>query len=116
VASKPRSNEAAKSFTLDGLRSRAPKKAYEEFLRVPSMSLGVYHLGKGTKDPQSPHREDEVYVVLRGRASLEVAGRRFEATPGAILFVAAGADHRFVDIQEDLEVLVFFAPAESAPA
>ena len=113
--SKPAAKAPGTFFTLDGLRSEAPKKAYQEFLRVPSMSLGVYRLRKGAKDPQSPHREDEVYVVIQGQATMEVDGRRLDMAPGAILFVPAGADHRFIDIQEDLEVLVFFAPAESLP-
>ncbi len=37
-----------------------------------------------------------------------------DAFPGAVLFVEAGAQHKFVDIEEDLELLVFFAPAEQS--
>jgi mannose-6-phosphate isomerase-like protein (cupin superfamily) len=33
--------------------------------------------------------------------------------PGTVIFVAAGVEHRFYDIVEELTVLVFFAPAES---
>jgi mannose-6-phosphate isomerase-like protein (cupin superfamily) len=33
--------------------------------------------------------------------------------PGSLIFVEAGAEHRFFEISEQLEVLVFFAPAES---
>ena len=32
------------------------------------MSAGVYVLPKGGTDPQKPHREDEMYYVVRGRA------------------------------------------------
>jgi hypothetical protein len=34
--------------------------------------------------------------------------------PGSILFVERAAEHRFVDITEDLTVLVFFAPPEGS--
>ena len=87
---------------------------WQELLRVPAMSAGLYVLPAGGVDTQQPHGEDEVYVVLAGAATLEVEGERHAAVPGALLFVAAGADHRFVEITEDLRVLVVFAPAETA--
>ena len=86
---------------------------YLEFLRRGMFSAGLYRLGAGATDNQSPHREDEIYYVVAGRAELEVEGDRSPVGPGSIAFVAAGAEHRFVDIGEDLEVLVFFAPPES---
>ena len=43
-------------------------KLYREFLRVPSMSAGLYVLAAGATDPQRPHHEDEMYYVVRGRA------------------------------------------------
>jgi quercetin dioxygenase-like cupin family protein len=35
---------------------------------------------------------------------------------GSILFVEAGVEHRFHQIEEDLKVLVFFAPPEGTNA
>ena len=46
---------------------------YHEFLRQPSLSMGVYVLPAGGVDPQSPHTEDEVYYVASGRAQIKVA-------------------------------------------
>ena len=46
--------------------------AYLQFLRERNMSVGLYALGAGAQDMQSPHREDELYVVISGRASLTV--------------------------------------------
>ena len=83
--------------------------SWERFLDRPSMYLGVYRLPAGATDGQSPHDEDEVYFVVKGKGALVVDGERTTAEPGAILFVAAGAEHRFVEITEDLELLVFFA-------
>ena len=94
-------------------RERAEKgKLYLEFLRVPAMSAGVYVLPKGGTDPQRPHREDEMYYVVRGRARMQIGSNHAEVHAGSAIFVEAGAEHRFFDIQEELEVLVFFAPAE----
>jgi mannose-6-phosphate isomerase-like protein (cupin superfamily) len=86
---------------------------YLEFLRRDSMSCGLYVLEPGADDPQEPHQEDEVYVVLGGRAQLMVAGDDHPVGPGSVLFVARTVPHRFHDVIERLSVLVFFAPAES---
>jgi mannose-6-phosphate isomerase-like protein (cupin superfamily) len=87
---------------------------YLEFLRRDSMSCGLYVLEAGAADPQEPHQEDEVYLVLDGRARLTVAGRDQPVGPGSVVFVARTVPHRFHDVSERLSVLVFFAPAESS--
>ena len=87
-------------------------KLYQEFLRVPALSVGVYVLAAGATDPQKPHHEDEVYYVVRGRAHIRVGSEEKVIKPGMVIFVAAHVEHRFFDISEELEVLVFFAPAE----
>jgi mannose-6-phosphate isomerase-like protein (cupin superfamily) len=84
-----------------------------EFLRVPSLSMGVYHLKAGEADKQSPHKQDEVYYVTSGRAVLSVDGVDRPVQAGAVVLVAAHAVHRFHSITEDLTALVFFAPAET---
>jgi mannose-6-phosphate isomerase-like protein (cupin superfamily) len=86
---------------------------FAEFFRSPtgSLSLTIARWPAGSVDDQSPHAEDEVYYVLSGRAALLVEGSRTDVGPGSVAFVAAGDNHRFVDIEEDLEVLVFWSPA-----
>ena len=86
---------------------------YFEFLRVPAMSAGVYVLPAGGTDPQSPHKEDEMYYVVRGRARMRAGSEDQAVSAGSVIFVAAKVEHRFYDISEELVVLVFFAPAES---
>ena len=94
------------------LRERSGKR-YLEFLRVPAMSAGVYVLPAGGADPQSPHEEDELYYVVRGRARIRAGAEDQAVSGGSVIFVAAGVEHRFYDITDELVVLVFFAPAES---
>ena len=98
---------------LDQQRSAAGKR-YLEFLRIPALSAGLYVLPAGGTDPQSPHKEDEMYYVIRGRARMKVGNEDQQIGEGSIIFVAAGIEHHFFDIAEELTVLVFFAPAESA--
>jgi mannose-6-phosphate isomerase-like protein (cupin superfamily) len=101
-------------FHIDDLsRQRAGQnKSYFEFLRVPAMSAGVYVLPKGGTDLQKPHREDEMYYVVRGVARMQIGSGHYEVHAGSVIFVDAQLEHHFHDIQEELEVLVFFAPAE----
>ena len=88
-------------------------KLYQEFLRVPAMSAGLYVLAAGASDRQNPHHEDEMYYVVRGRARFRAGAQDREISAGSLLFVAAEVEHRFYDITEELAVLVFFAPAET---
>lgn len=92
---------------------RDSAEPWREFLRAGMFSAGVYRLAAGEEDEQSPHAEDEVYYVLAGRAELEVAGERHAVEPGSVAFVAKRVEHRFVDVAEDIELLVLFAPPES---
>jgi mannose-6-phosphate isomerase-like protein (cupin superfamily) len=94
---------------------------YREFLRVPAMSAGLYVLPVGGTDHQKPHREDEIYYVIRGRARFKAGQENREenreedreVSAGSVIFVAAEVGHRFYDITEELTILVFFAPAET---
>lgn len=98
-------------------RPAAPADAtaatYVEQLRVPAMSVGTYSIPVGAPDPQGPHAEDEVYVVLAGRGRLWTPGATVDVGPGAVVLVPAGEEHRFVDVTEALAVVVVFAPAET---
>ena len=87
---------------------------YREFLRVPALSAGVYVLPVGGSDPQSPHAEDELYFVVRGRAMLDVSGVNIPVSPESVVYVPARVAHRFHTITEELSVLVCFAPAETS--
>jgi mannose-6-phosphate isomerase-like protein (cupin superfamily) len=102
------------SFELADLLSQhsAAGKAWMEFLRVPSLSTGIYRLAAGSVDPQKPHNEDEIYYVIGGAGSFTCEGETISVKIGTTIYVAARADHRFHDITSDLTILVLFAPAE----
>ena len=88
-------------------------RPYLEFVRTPSMSVGVYVLPVGGLDLQSPHQEEEVYHVVRGRAKFRDGGGERPVRPGDVLVVPAQTAHRFEAIEEELVLLVVFAPPES---
>jgi quercetin dioxygenase-like cupin family protein len=85
--------------------------SYLEQLRVPDLSVGTYCIPAGGLDDQTPHTEDEIYVVTGGRARIVTPSGAADLAPGDVVFVPAAENHRFVDIAEDLTLLVVFAPA-----
>jgi mannose-6-phosphate isomerase-like protein (cupin superfamily) len=102
------------AFDLAQLISQreAGNKLYLEILRVPDLSMGLYILPAGGTDPQAPHTEDEVYHVVSGRAKIRVGEEDRDVQAGSIVYVAKNVEHRFHSIEEELIVMVFFAPAE----
>jgi len=102
-------------FPLAEIRERRKRTGalYLEFLRMPAMSVGFYSLHVGGVDPQTPHREDEIYFVIHGRGAITIAGRDWPVETGMTIVVARGVDHRFHSVTEALELLVVFAPEES---
>jgi quercetin dioxygenase-like cupin family protein len=107
--------EREEFFQVDQLEKQQAQtgKSYLEFLRLPAMSAGVYTLPVGGTDPQKPHKEDEMYYVVRGRARMRVGSEDQAISQGSVIFVAAEVEHRFYNIAEELVVLVLFAPAET---
>ncbi|MXX53283.1 MAG: cupin domain-containing protein [Dehalococcoidia bacterium] len=97
-------------------RRQESGELYLEFLNCSTMSVGVYALAAGSTDPQQPHTEDEIYYVLDGRGRICVGDDDLDVKPGSVIFVAAGQDHKFHSITEDLRLLVVFAPARGTRA
>ncbi|HEY1621198.1 MAG TPA: cupin domain-containing protein [Streptosporangiaceae bacterium] len=91
-----------------------------EQLRVPDLSVGTYSIPAGAADGQSPHTEDEIYVIMAGQATLEAGTgnqiTRLPVGPGSVVYVAAGEVHKFTGVTRDLAALVLFAPAEESRA
>jgi len=94
------------------VRRIAQGERYHEFLRVADLSAGLYVLEAGDTDPQQPHSEDELYLVVAGRARITVGDEVRAVRAGSVVFVGASVPHRFHDIEERLEILVVFGPAE----
>ncbi|GAA0215067.1 cupin domain-containing protein [Actinomadura nitritigenes] len=89
---------------------------WTEHLRTPDLSVGTYCIPAGGVDGQSPHTEDEIYVVTAGRAKIVTPDATADVGPGTVVFVPAGEPHRFTDVTEDLALLVVFGPAYGSRA
>ena len=105
------SDPTSAAFTLDDLIEKQEKnvRPYLEFLDASTLNMGLYVLPSGGEDLQSPHKQDEVYVIEAGKAILDVEGKDHKVSKGSIVFVKARAKHHFHSIEEELKVLVFFS-------
>jgi len=84
----------------------------------PSGERSTLVLKRGTLDvklalpvppnEQTPHTQDEIYVIFRGRGILFHDGKREPFESGDLLFVAAGVEHRLEDFTEDLALWRLF--------
>jgi mannose-6-phosphate isomerase-like protein (cupin superfamily) len=105
----PAALAVAHPFDIQGAKDRlaAAGGGYEVVHESPGIEIGVYVLVAPEPDRQQAHDDDEVYVILEGRGTLDVEGTTVDLREGHAVFVPAGADHRFTGY-EQLSVLVVF--------
>ncbi len=82
---------------------------YLSFINEKSLKTGLYVLPKGSEDKQNLHELDEVYYIIEGQSKFFADGDTIGVRPGDVIFVKARIEHRFVDIERDLKILVFFS-------
>lgn len=101
----------AHAFDIEAVKARlAAGGGYEIIHESAGLEIGVYVLVAPEPDHQQPHVDDEVYVVLEGRGTLDVEGTQVDLREGHAVFVPAGAKHQFIGY-EQLSVLVIFEKA-----
>lgn len=115
MADSDNENGGWEVFDIAELASKGSQEpvSYQEFLRVPAMSCGLYRLNKDSKDMQTPHDEDELYYVVEGRARLRIGDEEREVGPGSVMYVRATEQHSFFEIYEDMLLLVVFPTARA---
>ena len=102
-------------FTVDEVLARLPGPPNTLW---PEGARSIAALGHGSmtlklyaprgQDPQQPHEQDELYVVIRGRGRFEQGGEVVPFDSGDVLFVPAGRPHRFVEFSDDFATWVIF--------
>lgn len=89
---------------------RYPQGApFVQMLRHGSMSVELYR--PQGQDLQTPHAQDELYVVVAGRGEFFCGGETQDFGSGDCLFVPAGVDHRFTRFDQDfITWVIFYGP------
>lgn len=86
----------------------AEGEPFYQVLKEPHMRAVIYTPRQ--VDTQEPHLEDEVYLVVQGRAVLEVGSATYPCRPGDLLYVEARTEHHFRDFSDDFTVWAVFGP------
>jgi mannose-6-phosphate isomerase-like protein (cupin superfamily) len=84
--------------------------AISDLGRTELLSALLYTLADGVADPQPVHSQDEVYVVVSGRAVAVVAQEHVEVRRGSVLIVPAHTAHHFEDAADGFAAVAVFAP------
>lgn len=85
------------------------KESGNEFIKLFTHGSLVVEIYKPDKaDKQTPHTRDEIYVIVNGSGEFFLEGKRTTFSPGDILFVPAGAEHRFENFTDNFVTWVLF--------
>lgn len=91
---------------LAALAANADGAPFVEVFAHGSLTVELY--SPVGRDEQAPHARDEVYVVIAGTGTFRCGGERHAFGPGSLLWVPAGAEHRFEDFTDDFSTWVLF--------
>lgn len=107
-----REPDRSRVIRLADAQMRIPGPAGEHAIKVfQHGTLDVALSIPPSPQHQTPHPQDEVYIVVRGRGVLLHDGKRDEAVAGDLLFVAAGTEHQLIDLTQDFAVWrLFYGP------
>lgn len=106
---------APRVLRAEDLRTRLPGAPTEQWPDGIPFAVGLAHGSMSVElyapmgvDRQTPHAQDELYVVQQGSASLRIEARTYAVSVGDVAFVRAGEDHRFEEFSEDFATWVIF--------
>lgn len=100
-------------ITLEDAAAQLPddQLRFVTLLRRGSLLVELY--APRGHDPQQPHRQDELYVVITGSGEFVNGGERHPFGPGDVLFVPAGVEHRFENFSADFQTwVIFYGPED----
>lgn len=85
---------------------RSNETLFAKVMEHGSMSVEIYRPVK--TDLQTPHQQDEIYVIISGSGEFLNDGKRTTFVQGDVLFVAAGIEHHFENFTDDFATWVIF--------
>ena len=92
---------------VERLEETAEGKRFHYPIRHGTMRVGIY-APRPPHDPQSPHDQDEIYIVISGTGTFCKGEQRRAFSPGDVIFVEAGVPHRFEGFGPEFATWVVF--------
>lgn len=85
---------------------------YLEVLSTDSMRVELAHYPNPA--PKTPHKEDELYVIISGSGMVNVGDETYAVDEGDVVYVEQGLEHDFFDIEEEITALVVFTGSQDS--
>ena len=97
------------SFSIKEALEQLSKENNQSFaLMMKHDSMSVEYYAPAKVDTQTPHLQDEIYVIASGHSTFFRDGETVECQTGDVLFVPAGIEHRFINFTNDFATWVIF--------
>lgn len=93
-------------------RLKQDDESYAEVLSTESMRVELAHFPN--PEPKTPHKEDELYVILAGAGRAQVGDETHDVAEGDVVYVEQGREHDFFDIEDEMTALVVFGDPQEA--
>ena len=98
--------------TLDDARAAPVPPGARSALLMRHGSMRLRYYAPRGLDTQTPHDQDELYVVVSGTGEFVVGTGRTPFAAGDVLFAAAGTAHRFENFSDDFAAwVIFYGPS-----
>jgi mannose-6-phosphate isomerase-like protein (cupin superfamily) len=94
---------------IEKLKNEADKKSV---LLMSHGTMTLKYFVPKIIDTQTPHVQDELYIISSGSAEFTIEEKRVHCTKGDSLFAPAGVTHRFENFTEDFSTWVIFYGSE----
>lgn len=92
----------------DAMRQLSQEKQERFTLLMRSGSMQLEYYAPKEQDLQTPHRQDELYIIASGHSHFFRGGEVIACKTGDALFVPSGMEHRFFHFSADFATWVIF--------
>ncbi|HET9744837.1 MAG TPA: cupin domain-containing protein [Chitinophagaceae bacterium] len=92
----------------EGLREMLHQGEYPFAVMMKHGTMTIEYFAPQEVDEQTPHKQDEIYVIIKGHGTLYRDGKRISCKKNDVLFVPAGMEHYFENFSDDFATWVIF--------
>ena len=96
----------------DGLREVLQQEEFPFAVMMKHGTMTIEYFAPQEVDTQTPHKQDEIYVIIKGHSTFNRNGERISCKKNDVLFVPAGMEHYFENFSDDFATWVIFYGAE----
>ena len=96
----------------DALKQLLKQTEFAFTVMMKHGTMTIEYFAPQETDTQTPHKQDEIYVIIKGHATFYRDGERTSCKKNDVLFVPAGMEHRFENFSDDFATWVIFYGAD----